>query len=85
MVAGDSPVPTHFPPCISFQNQLILGVMGIDVALNDIKRLTPRYNVRGGPFPCVPALHCLILVWNPSDGSPKLCHSTPEHFSCIGI
>lgn len=25
--------------------------MGIDVALNDIKRLTPRYNVRGGPFP----------------------------------
>lgn len=53
--------------------------MGIDVALNDIKRLTPRYNVRGDPFPSVPALHCLILVWNPSDGSPKLCLSTPEH------
>nr|XP_025045283.1 voltage-dependent calcium channel subunit alpha-2/delta-2 [Pelodiscus sinensis] len=26
-------------------NQLILGVMGIDVALNDIKMLTPRYNL----------------------------------------
>ncbi|KAK2091190.1 Voltage-dependent calcium channel subunit alpha-2/delta-2 [Saguinus oedipus] len=26
-------------------NQLILGVMGIDVALNDIKRLTPNYTV----------------------------------------
>lgn len=51
VVAGDSPAPTHLPPCISFQNQLILGVMGIDVALNDIKRLTPRYNVRGDPFP----------------------------------
>lgn len=78
-MAGDSPGPSLLPPCISFQNQLILGVMGIDVALNDIKRLTPRYNVRGGPFPSVPALHCLILVWNPSDGSPKLCPSTAEH------
>ncbi|GCB78834.1 hypothetical protein scyTo_0017790, partial [Scyliorhinus torazame] len=28
------------------QNQLMLGVMGIDVALDDIKKLTPRYNVR---------------------------------------
>uniref|UniRef100_H0W7I3 Calcium voltage-gated channel auxiliary subunit alpha2delta 2 n=1 Tax=Cavia porcellus TaxID=10141 RepID=H0W7I3_CAVPO len=28
------------------KNQLILGVMGIDVALNDIKRLTPNYTVR---------------------------------------
>ncbi|EMP33874.1 Voltage-dependent calcium channel subunit alpha-2/delta-2 [Chelonia mydas] len=27
------------------KNQLILGVMGIDVALNDIKKLTPRYNI----------------------------------------
>ncbi|XP_042195542.1 voltage-dependent calcium channel subunit alpha-2/delta-2a [Callorhinchus milii] len=27
------------------QNQLILGVMGIDVSLNDIKKLTPRYNL----------------------------------------
>lgn len=41
-------------PLASFQNQLILGVMGIDVALNDIKKLTPRYNVRGGVFPIHP-------------------------------
>ncbi|XP_038626610.1 voltage-dependent calcium channel subunit alpha-2/delta-2 isoform X2 [Tachyglossus aculeatus] len=27
------------------KNQLILGVMGIDVALNDIKKLTPSYNL----------------------------------------
>lgn len=31
--------------CLCSQNQLILGVMGIDVALNDIKRLTPNYTV----------------------------------------
>jgi len=28
-----------------FQNQLILGVMGVDIALNEIKELTPRYKV----------------------------------------
>lgn len=28
------------------QNQLILGVMAIDVSLEDIKRLTPRFTVR---------------------------------------
>lgn len=38
----------------AFQNQLILGVMGIDVALNDIKKLTPRYNVREGLLPHLP-------------------------------
>uniref|UniRef100_A0AAZ3R5U5 Calcium voltage-gated channel auxiliary subunit alpha2delta 1 n=1 Tax=Oncorhynchus tshawytscha TaxID=74940 RepID=A0AAZ3R5U5_ONCTS len=27
------------------QNQLILGVMGIDVSLDDIKKLTPRYTI----------------------------------------
>lgn len=32
-------------PFLCAQNQLILGVMGIDVALNDIKRLTPNYTV----------------------------------------
>ncbi|XP_061074926.1 voltage-dependent calcium channel subunit alpha-2/delta-2-like [Conger conger] len=29
----------------SSQNQLILGVMGVDVHLDEIKRLTPRYNL----------------------------------------
>lgn len=28
------------------QNQLILGVMGVDIALSEIKELTPRYKVR---------------------------------------
>ncbi|XP_067855150.1 voltage-dependent calcium channel subunit alpha-2/delta-2a isoform X2 [Heptranchias perlo] len=32
------------------QNQLILGVMGIDVALDDIKKLTPRYNLGGNGY-----------------------------------
>ena len=77
-VAGDSPAPTRLPPCTSFQNQLILGVMGIDVALNDIKRLTPRYNVRGGPFPSVPALRCPSAAWERAAGSPRLHPPAPR-------
>lgn len=30
---------------MSVQNQLILGVMGVDVALSEIQALTPRYKV----------------------------------------
>lgn len=51
---GSNLSPAHnafLPLFLSFQNQLILGVMGIDVALNDIKKLTPRYNVRGKAGP----------------------------------
>lgn len=35
-------------PCYQLQNQsqLILGVMAVDVSLDDIKRLTPHYTVR---------------------------------------
>lgn len=80
-VTGDSPAATSPPPCASFQNQLILGVMGIDVALNDIKRLTPRYNVRGGPFPSVPALHCPSLAWEHAAGSPELHPPAPHSTS----
>lgn len=32
-------------PACQYQNQLILGVMGIDVSLDDIKKLTPRFTV----------------------------------------
>lgn len=32
-------------PPTQHQNQLILGVMGIDVSLDDIKKLTPRFTV----------------------------------------
>lgn len=35
-----------FFPSQKSQNQLILGVMAIDVSLEDIKRLTPRFTVR---------------------------------------
>lgn len=40
--------PDVFPVVFSqkSQNQLILGVMAIDVSLEDIKRLTPRFTVR---------------------------------------
>lgn len=49
---------THYSVTVPFlcaQNQLILGVMGIDVALNDIKRLTPNYTV-SVHLPCCPGL-----------------------------
>uniref|UniRef100_A0A8C3QHM6 Calcium voltage-gated channel auxiliary subunit alpha2delta 2 n=1 Tax=Cyanoderma ruficeps TaxID=181631 RepID=A0A8C3QHM6_9PASS len=47
VVTGTLPVFNLTEDSSDRKNQLILGVMGIDVALNDIKRLTPRYNVRG--------------------------------------
>lgn len=34
-----------------YQNQLILGVMAVDVSLEDIKRLTPRFTVRAPTQP----------------------------------
>lgn len=46
-------------PCLCFQNQLILGVMGIDVALNDIKRLTSTTQEKecsSSLSPCSPSL-----------------------------
>lgn len=32
---------------VRLQNQLILGVMGVDVAINEIKKKTPTYRVSG--------------------------------------
>lgn len=37
--------PSVVPMPPQYQNQLILGVMGIDVSLDDIKKLTPRFTV----------------------------------------
>lgn len=35
-----------FAVCVVFtQTQLVLGVMGVDVAINEIKRKTPTYRV----------------------------------------
>lgn len=36
------------------QNQLILGVMGVDVHLDELKRLAPRYNVSTSCFSHIP-------------------------------
>lgn len=35
-----------FQKAPKYQNQLILGVMAVDVSLEDIKRLTPHFTVR---------------------------------------
>lgn len=40
----------RFPLSQKSQNQLILGVMAIDVSLEDIKRLTPRFTVKSTHF-----------------------------------
>ncbi|XP_010214890.1 PREDICTED: voltage-dependent calcium channel subunit alpha-2/delta-2 [Tinamus guttatus] len=45
VVTGTLPVFNLTEDSSDRKNQLILGVMGIDVALNDIKKLTPRYNL----------------------------------------
>lgn len=57
------------------KNQLILGVMGIDVALNDIKRLTPNYTV-SVHLPTRPALP-------PTQTQPA--EGNPGHRTCTGM
>uniref|UniRef100_A0A7M4FAG2 Calcium voltage-gated channel auxiliary subunit alpha2delta 2 n=1 Tax=Crocodylus porosus TaxID=8502 RepID=A0A7M4FAG2_CROPO len=44
------------------KNQLILGVMGIDVALNDIKKLTPRYNLGANGYVFAIDLNGYVLL-----------------------
>uniref|UniRef100_A0A8D0G0I8 Calcium voltage-gated channel auxiliary subunit alpha2delta 2 n=1 Tax=Sphenodon punctatus TaxID=8508 RepID=A0A8D0G0I8_SPHPU len=43
-------------------NQLILGVVGIDVALNDIKKLTPRYNLGANGYVFAIDLNGYVLL-----------------------
>lgn len=43
-----------FQKAPKYQNQLILGVMAVDVSLEDIKRLTPRFTVRDADASRVP-------------------------------
>lgn len=59
------------------QNQLILGVMGIDVALNDIKRLTPNYTVRVHlhTYPALPPMRIQTRV---SQGLMEHLHADSE-------
>uniref|UniRef100_A0A8D2NHB4 VWFA domain-containing protein n=1 Tax=Zonotrichia albicollis TaxID=44394 RepID=A0A8D2NHB4_ZONAL len=65
VVTGTLPVFNLTEDSSDRKNQLILGVMGIDVALNDIKRLTPRYNVlaAGALSPCL-ALPLFLQIIN---------------------
>ncbi|XP_060698829.1 voltage-dependent calcium channel subunit alpha-2/delta-1 isoform X4 [Hemiscyllium ocellatum] len=45
VITGTLPVFNLTEDASGSQNQLILGVMGIDVSLADVKRLTPRYTL----------------------------------------
>ncbi|XP_067915277.1 voltage-dependent calcium channel subunit alpha-2/delta-1 isoform X3 [Heterodontus francisci] len=45
VITGTLPVFNMTKDASGNQNQLILGVMGIDVSLADVKRLTPRYTL----------------------------------------
>ncbi|XP_069500159.1 voltage-dependent calcium channel subunit alpha-2/delta-2 isoform X2 [Ambystoma mexicanum] len=49
-------------PGTTGKNQLILGVMGIDVALNDIKKLTPRYNLGANGYVFALDLNGYVLL-----------------------
>uniref|UniRef100_A0A9J8AF92 Calcium voltage-gated channel auxiliary subunit alpha2delta 1 n=1 Tax=Cyprinus carpio carpio TaxID=630221 RepID=A0A9J8AF92_CYPCA len=56
------------------RNQLILGVMGVDVSLDDIKRLTPRFTIgpNGYYFAIDPNGYVLL--------HPNLQPKVPKHF-----
>ncbi|XP_045062428.1 voltage-dependent calcium channel subunit alpha-2/delta-1-like [Coregonus clupeaformis] len=47
VITGTLPVfnKTKYKDELGIENQLILGVMGIDVSLDDIKKLTPRFTI----------------------------------------
>ncbi|XP_054472944.1 voltage-dependent calcium channel subunit alpha-2/delta-2a [Anoplopoma fimbria] len=45
VITGTMPVFNLTVDTVSSQNQLILGVMGVDIAINEIKRKTPTYRL----------------------------------------
>ncbi|MEQ2266706.1 Voltage-dependent calcium channel subunit alpha-2/delta-2, partial [Xenotaenia resolanae] len=45
VITGTMPVFNLTADSASSQNQLILGVMGVDVAINEIKKKTPTYRL----------------------------------------
>ncbi|KAM4587391.1 voltage-dependent calcium channel subunit alpha-2/delta-2-like isoform 1-T1 [Odontesthes bonariensis] len=63
------------------QNQLILGVMGVDVHLDEIKRLTPRYNLgaNGYIFAIDPNGYLLLHP----NLQPKVTHSLVVAFRSL--
>ncbi|XP_030914002.1 voltage-dependent calcium channel subunit alpha-2/delta-2 isoform X4 [Geospiza fortis] len=62
VVTGTLPVFNLTEDSSDRKNQLILGVMGIDVALNDIKRLTPRYNLGANGYVFAIDLNGYVLL-----------------------
>ncbi|XP_029946776.1 voltage-dependent calcium channel subunit alpha-2/delta-2 isoform X1 [Salarias fasciatus] len=45
VITGTMPVFNNTPDTSSSQNQLILGVMGVDIAISEIKKKTPTYRL----------------------------------------
>ncbi|CAN9512004.1 unnamed protein product [Ophioblennius macclurei] len=45
VITGTMPVFNNTPDAGSSQNQLILGVMGVDIAISEIKKKTPTYRL----------------------------------------
>uniref|UniRef100_A0A8B9S8I2 Calcium voltage-gated channel auxiliary subunit alpha2delta 2 n=1 Tax=Apteryx owenii TaxID=8824 RepID=A0A8B9S8I2_APTOW len=62
VVTGTLPVFNLTEDSSDKKNQLILGVMGIDVALNDIKKLTPRYNLGANGYVFAIDLNGYVLL-----------------------
>ncbi|XP_009874763.1 PREDICTED: voltage-dependent calcium channel subunit alpha-2/delta-2, partial [Apaloderma vittatum] len=62
VVTGTLPVFNLTEDSSDRKNQLILGVVGIDVALNDIKRLTPRYNLGANGYVFAIDLNGYVLL-----------------------
>ncbi|OXB60677.1 hypothetical protein ASZ78_011517 [Callipepla squamata] len=62
VVTGTLPVFNLTEDNSDRKNQLILGVMGIDVALNDIKKLTPRYNLGANGYVFAIDLNGYVLL-----------------------
>ncbi|KAK1334941.1 hypothetical protein QTO34_004514, partial [Cnephaeus nilssonii] len=54
----------------NLKNQLILGVMGVDVSLEDIKRLTPRFTPIGVGIPTINLRKRRPNVQNPKSQEP---------------
>uniref|UniRef100_A0A2K6GXX3 Calcium voltage-gated channel auxiliary subunit alpha2delta 2 n=1 Tax=Propithecus coquereli TaxID=379532 RepID=A0A2K6GXX3_PROCO len=57
------------------KNQLILGVMGIDVSLNDIKRLTPNYTLGANGYVFAIDLNGYVLLH--PNLKPQVNHQLP--------
>nr|XP_029490936.1 voltage-dependent calcium channel subunit alpha-2/delta-1-like [Oncorhynchus nerka] len=75
VITGTLPVfnKTKYKDELGIENQLILGVMGIDVSLDDIKKLTPRYTIGpNGYYFAIDPNGYVLLHPNLQPKNPKL-------------